>query len=62
MLRAALGSEYYSKDSSSHAASDGPHAHSLGSSLIASGREDGSVIIWRRDRDMPITTLSGNLL
>lgn len=67
VLRAALGSEYLSTaESSEHLvvidnADFPPGCYDQGSSLVASGREDGSVVLWRRDQKNPIASLKGQL-
>jgi hypothetical protein len=35
------------------------HPTSQGSSVVASGREDGTIVLWRKDQSAPISTLSG---
>lgn len=74
VLRAAMGSEYFHGGSSTdnmHSLEvlskegnkfEGPAvscASSQGSCMVASGRENGTIVLWRKDCQYSIATLSG---
>lgn len=60
ILRAAIGSEYFNSDIDIHSVQASALTSSQGPCLVASGRENGTIGLWRRDHCEQIATLTGH--